>query len=105
MKKMTYNDMEFSITRSGSSWDITRKLPNGEFALVGAALFAELSDDDAFARAEALVRTIYPVGIKIIGPNVAHPGTIGDLKIVGPDVSHPNFIYWDRDSTSFHAGD
>lgn len=26
---------------------------------------------------------------------------IGDLKIVGPNVMHPNFIYWDKDSTSF----
>jgi hypothetical protein len=96
-----YNDMEFSKTKSNSGWDITRKLPNGDFAVVGASLFANLSDSDAEARAQALIRAIYPVGIKIVGPNVAHPNMVGDLKIVGPDISHPNFVYWDKDSTSF----
>ena len=96
-----YNDMEFSKTKSNSGWDITRKLPNGDFAVVGASLFADLSDSDAEARAQALIRAIYPVGIKIVGPNVAHPNMVGDLKIVGPDISHPNFVYWDKDSTSF----
>jgi hypothetical protein len=42
----------------------------------------------------ALVRTVFPVGIKIVGPNVSHPNMVGDLKIIDPDVSHPNFIYW-----------
>lgn len=101
MKNFTYNDMEFSIVKTGSGWDITRKMPNGDLAVVGAALFSNLPDDDVEARAQALVRTIYPVGIKIVGPDVAHPNRVGDLKIVGPDVSHPNFIYWDKDSTSF----
>jgi len=101
MHNFTYNDMEFTLARTGSGWDITRKLSNGDVAVVGATLFADLPDGAAEARAQALVRTIYPVGIKIVGPDVAHPNMIGDLRIVGPDVSHPNFVYWDKDSTSF----
>jgi hypothetical protein len=68
---------------------------------VGAGLFPGLSDADAEARAIALVRTVFPVGVKTVGPDVTHPNMIGDLKIVGPDVGHPNFIYWNTDSTSF----
>ena len=101
MKNFTYNDIEFSIARIDNGWNITRKLPNGNIAVVGAALFVDLSDDDAEARAQALVRTVYPVGIKIVEPDVMHPNTVGDMKIVGPDVSHPNFVYWDKESTSF----
>jgi hypothetical protein len=47
------------------------------------------------------VKSVYPVGVRVVGPDVAHPNKIGDLKIVGPDVTHPNFIYWDKDSASF----
>ena len=101
MKNIFYNDMEFTVTKIGSTWDITRKLPNGDFAVVGAGLFVELPDSDAAARALALVRTIFPVGIKIFGPDVSHPNRVGDLKIVGPDVGHPNFVYWEKNSTSF----
>lgn len=101
MTNIIYNDMAFSIDKTGSGWDITRTLQNGDIALVGAALFAGLSDVDAEARAQALVRTIFPVGIKLVGPDVAHPNRVGDLKIVGPDVAHPNFVYWDKDTTSF----
>jgi hypothetical protein len=75
--------------------------PNGDFAVVGSCLFKGLSEADAGTRALALVRTVFPVGIKIVGPNVAHPNMVGNLKIIGPDVSHPNFIYWNKDSTSF----
>lgn len=101
MSNIIYNEMAFSIGKTGSGWDITRTLHDGDIAVVGAALFADLSDSDACARAEVLIRTIFPVGIKLVGPDVAHPNTVGDLKIVGPDVLHPNFIYWDTDSTSF----
>ena len=101
MKYIIYNDMEFSISKIGNGWDITRKLPDGNSAVVGAKLFAELLEGDAVMRAQRLIRTIYPVGIRIVGPDVAHPNLVSELKIVGPDVSHPNFIYWDKDSTSF----
>jgi hypothetical protein len=100
MDKFTYNDMEFAVAASGSAWDILRKLPNGGDAVVGAGLFPQASANDAQVRALALVKSIYPVGVRIVGPDVAHPNRIGDLKIVGPDVSHPNFIYWDKDSVS-----
>jgi hypothetical protein len=101
MKNFTYNDIEFSIARSGSGWDISHQLPGGNFALVGAGLFAGPSDAEAEARAGALVRTIFPVGVRTVGPDVTHPNMVGDLKIVGPDVAHPNFIYWNKDTTSF----
>ena len=101
MKNFTYNDIEFSIAKSGKGWDISRQLPGGESAFVGAGLFAGLPDTDAEARAVALIKTVFPAGVKTVGPDVTHPNMIGDLKIVGPDVGHPNFIYWKKDSTSF----
>ena len=101
MKNFIYNDIEFSIAKNASGWDISRKLPNADFAVIGANLFKDLGEGDAEARALTLVRTVFPVGIKIVGPNVAHPNMVGDLKIIGPNVSHPNFIYWNKDSTSF----
>jgi hypothetical protein len=93
--------MEFSIVKNSSGWYLSRKLPNGDSAVVGASLFKDLNEEDARTRMLALVRTVFPVGIKIVGPNVSHPNMIGDLKIIGPDVRHPNFIYWNKDSTSF----
>jgi hypothetical protein len=101
MKTVIYNDMEFSIEKSDRGWSISRKVPNGTSAQVGAGLFADLSDADAAEHAEALIKTIFPAGVNIVGPNVAHPNSVGDIKIVGPDVGHPNFIYWNKDSTSF----
>jgi hypothetical protein len=104
MKTFTYNDMEFSVaTASGQQgpWDISCKKPDGSAAFVGAGLFQGLPENEAEARARALVKSILPVGIKIVGPDVTHPNLIGDMKIVGPDVTHPNFIYWDKDSSSF----
>ena len=100
MPTLTYNDMTFTVAPRGDRWDISYALPNGSSALVGTGLFAGLAETEAAARALALIRTIFPVGIKCVGPDVAHPNTIGDLKIVGPDVTHPNFIYWNKDSVS-----
>ncbi len=100
MQKIIYNDMQFSVEPSGDRWDITYTLPNNATAVVAAGLFAGLTESEAGARALSLVKTIFPVGIKSVGPDVLHPNTIGDLKIVGPDVTHPNFIYWDKDSVS-----
>lgn len=100
MKTFTYNDAEFTVTPAGSAWDIARQLPDGKSALVGTGLFPGLTADAVATRALALVKSIYPVGVKTVGPDVTHPNLIGDLKIVGPDVTHPNFIYWDKDSTS-----
>jgi hypothetical protein len=103
MSTFKYNDTEFAVTAAGQAWDITRTLPGGGAALVGAGLFAGAPPSAAQDKALALVKAIYPVGIKVVGPDVAHPNMIGDLRIVGPDVTHPNFIYWDQDSASFPA--
>ena len=101
MKIASYNDIAFALEKNGNSWAITRQLPDGASAIVGAGLFPDAQDSDALAKAQMLVRTIYPVGIELVGPDVNHPSLVGDLKIVFPDVSHPNFIYWNKDSTSF----
>lgn len=101
MKSFTYNDMEFSVEKAQDRWDISCKKADGNAALVAAGLFAGVPEAEAEAKARALVRTMLPVGIKVVGPDVAHPNLIGDLKLVGPDVTHPNFIYWDKDSASF----
>jgi hypothetical protein len=100
MQNIFYNDMQFSVKPRGERWDITYSLPNGSSAIAGAGLFAGLPESEAGARALALIKTIFPVGIKTVGPDVTHPNTIGDLKIIGPDVTHPNFIYWNKDSVS-----
>ena len=100
MKSILYNDMQFSVEKRDDRWDITYKLPNGSSAIAGTGLFAGLPESEVGTRALALIKTVFPVGIKSVGPDVTHPNTIGDLKIVGPDVTHPNFIYWDKDSVS-----
>ena len=100
MLNIRYNDMQFAIEPRDDRWDITYTLPGGAIAIAGAGLFAGLSEHEAEARALALIKTIFPVGVKSVGPDVNHPNTIGDLKIIGPDVTHPNFIYWNKDSVS-----
>ena len=100
MPTLTYNDLTFTVAPRDDRWDISYALPGGASALAGTGLFAGLPEAEATARALALIKTIFPVGIKCVGPDVTHPNTIGDLKIVGPDVTHPNFIYWNKDSVS-----
>jgi hypothetical protein len=100
MQTILYNDMQFSVEKRDDRWDITYQVAKGPSAIAGAGLFAGLPEGEAGARALALIKTIFPVGIKSVGPDVAHPNTIGDLKIVGPDVTHPNFIYWNKESVS-----
>lgn len=101
MKSFTYNDTDFSIEAAQGRWNIFCKRPDGKSACVAAGLFEGLPENEIEGKARALVKTIFPVGIKIVGPDTSHPSLIGDLKIVGPDVTHPNFIYWDKDSSSF----
>lgn len=103
MATFKYNDMAFTVQAAGAAWDILRVLPGGTTAVVGTGLFAGAAVADAQARGQTLVKAIYPCGIKVVGPDVAHPNMIGDLRIVGPDVTHPNFIHWDKDSASFPA--
>jgi hypothetical protein len=95
MKTFTYNDLKFTLEPSGAGWDILRA-----GAVAGCGLFQGLPEAEAGTRALALIKTVYPVGVRSVGPDVLHPNTIGDLKIVGPDVLHPNFIYWNKDSVS-----
>ncbi|HAX91834.1 MAG TPA: hypothetical protein DCY07_06465 [Rhodospirillaceae bacterium] len=99
MSKFTYNDAEYIVEPSG--YDIRRVMPDGSSSLVAANLYYGLPVQEAEAKAQALVKSIQPVGIKVVGPDITRPNMIGDLKIVGPDISRPNFIYWDKDSTSF----
>ena len=100
MTTFTYNDMQFTVEQRDGRWDISYALPGGKSAVAATGLFPGLAEGEAEARALALIRTIFPVGVKSVGPDVSHPNTIGDLRIVGPDVTHPNFIYWNKDSVS-----
>lgn len=100
MTRFTYNDLEFSVEPAQSGWTILRGLAEGEPAPVGINLFAGLGATEAEAKARALVRAIYPVGVRIVGPDTSHPLRIGDLKLVGPDLGHPIFVHWDKDSAS-----
>ena len=97
--KFFYNDSEYTVEPSG--YDIRRRLPDGTTSLIGANLFAGLSVSEGEAKAQALVKSIQPVGVKVVGPDVSRPNMVGNLKIVGPDITRPNFVYWDKDSTSF----
>lgn len=97
-----YNDTEFRLQPAGkNAWDIERLQPDGRTTLVGTHLFAGVPAEQAALRAQALVRKVCPVGVKTVGPDVAHPLRIGDLKLVGPDVNHASFVYWEQDSSSF----
>lgn len=99
MSSFTYNDMEFTVAKVGNAWDITNTT-GGKPTVVAAGLFAGLSDSDAEAKGKVLVKTIFPVGVKVVGPAVANPLTVGDIKYFPPDIAHPNFVYWDKDSSS-----
>ena len=100
MKSFTYNDMAFSLEQAAERWNILCQRADGKSAYVATGVFVGVPDNEVEARALALVKAAFPVGIKVVGPDVTHPTMIGDLKIVGPDVTHPNFIYWDKDSSS-----
>ena len=99
MTKFFYNDSEYTIEPSG--YNIRRLMPDGSTTFVGANLFPGLTAPEAEAKAQALIKSIQPVGVKVVGPDVSRPNMVGDLKIVGPDITRPNFVYWDKDSTSF----
>lgn len=96
MKKLFYNDLEFEIEKTGPTWEIRRA-----GTVVATGLYAGLPDAEAEVKAVALVKTMYPVGVKVVGPDVAHPITVGDIKYYPPDVAHPNFVFWEKDSPSF----
>ena len=99
MLSISYNDMQFTVESRDGKWDISYATPKGP-VYAGAGLFAGLAEAEARTRALTLIKTVFPVGVKVVGPDVTHPNMIGDLKIVGPDVTHPNFIYWNKDTAS-----
>jgi hypothetical protein len=101
MISFTYNDMEFSAEEAQGRWVIAYKNADGKCGLVGAGLFGGVAAGEIEALARRLVQVIFPVGIRCVGPDVAHPIKVGDLKIVPPNVAHPNFIHWNKDSASF----
>lgn len=101
MTRFTYNDAQFWLERAGQGWTILRQHAGGSAAPVATGLFAGSSEQEAEGRARALVKTIDPVGIRLVGPDLTRTLRSGDLRIIGPDVAHPNFISWDKDRTSF----
>ena len=100
MKSFTYNDMCYSVEPDGGKWNIVCQRGDGRTAHIAVGVFAGLAEDQIESRTRALVKAICPVGVRVVGPDVAHPTRVGDLRIVGPDVSHSSFIYWDKDSAS-----
>ena len=96
-----HGDVGYVVRASGAAWDVCRLSANGEPVVVGAGLFAGLSAEAACARAQAFVKVLSPVGVRIVGPDVAHPLRAGEVRIVPPNVAHPNFVYWTHDSVSF----
>ena len=105
MTSFVYNDMEFSVEEAQGRWTIRYKSADGRNGIVGAGLFAGVPAGEIAVRVRKLVETVLPVGVRCVGPDVAHPITVGDLKIVPPDVAHPNFIYWNKESASFPKQD
>lgn len=99
MKSFTYNDMDFTVAKVGNAWDITNTT-GGKTAQVATGLFGGIADAEAEAKAVALVKTIFPVGVKVVGPDVTHPITVSDIKYYPPAVTLPNFVYWNADSSS-----
>ncbi|MGZ6987373.1 MAG: hypothetical protein ACXVH0_00260, partial [Thermoanaerobaculia bacterium] len=83
MQPIRYNDLDFTVEKADRSWDIRCTRTDGSVATAGTGLFVGLGEEEARARALVLIRTVFPVGVKSVGPDVAHPNTIGDLKIVG----------------------
>lgn len=95
MTSFTYNDMEFTVEKVGSAWDI--KCGN---AIVAAGLYPGLADAEAEAKCVALAKTIFPVGVRVVGPDVTHPVKVGDIQYFPPAVNNANFVYWNKDSSS-----
>lgn len=90
---IVYNGVTFTLTEGAKGWDIT--YPKGT---VGTGLFPGAAAHEARSKAKAVLRGAFPVGVKVVGPDINHPNRVGDLKLVPPDVGHPNFVHWDKDS-------
>jgi hypothetical protein len=92
-ESLVYNGMTFTLSQGRTGWDIG--YPRGT---VGTGLFPGADAATARAKARAVIRDAFPVGVKVVGPDINHSTRIGDLKLVPPDVGHPNFVHWDKDS-------
>ncbi len=90
---VVYNGMTFALTEGAKGWDIA--YPKGT---VGTGLFPGADAITALAKARAVIRGAFPVGVKVVGPDINHPNRVGDLKLVPPDVGHPNFAHWDKEA-------
>jgi hypothetical protein len=94
---LVYNGMSFTLARGAKGWDIEYR--KGAVAgTLGAGLFEGADADTARIKARAVIRGAFPVGVRVIGPDINHSTRIGDLKLVPPDVGHPAFSHWDQDS-------
>jgi hypothetical protein len=94
---LVYNGMSFTLTKGAKGWDIEHR-KGAAAGTLGAGLFDGADADMARVKARAVIRGAFPVGVKVVGPDINHSTRVGDLKLVPPDVTHPNFIHWDQDS-------
>jgi hypothetical protein len=94
---LTYNGMTFTLEKGAQGWDIEYR-KGGTAGTLGSGLFAGADETTARAKASAVIRGAFPVGVKVIGPDINHSTRVGDLRLVPPDVGHPNFVHWDKDS-------
>lgn len=90
---MVYNRLSFTLTRTERGWDIDH--PRGT---VGTGLFPGATEAEARIKARAVIRGAFPVGVKVVGPDISRPLRFGDLRIVPPAVSRPNFVHWDKEA-------
>lgn len=99
MTKFIHNDAEYVVEPLG--YNIRRVMPDGSSSYIGTNLFPGMTIEEASVKAKQVVKSVNPIGIKVVGPDVTRPNMIGDLKIIGPDISRPNFVNWEKDSISF----
>jgi len=93
---LTYNGMSFTLEAGARGWNIGYR--KGACAgTLGAGLFEGADAETARVKARAVIRGAFPVGVKVVGPDVNHATRVGDLRLVPPDVTHPNFAHWDKD--------
>ena len=97
LETLVYNGMSFTLAKGAKGWDIDYR-KGAAAGTLGTGLFEGAAADAARVKARAVIRGAFPVGVKVVGPDINHTTRVGDLKLVAPDVTHPNFIHWDKDS-------
>ena len=68
MKTFTYNDMLFSVEPADGKWNIVCQRNDQRTAYVATGVFAGVADAEIDGRAQALVKKIFPVGVRLVGP-------------------------------------